>query len=344
MKVVIDASLEATPIRRRKEVLQIVSSLEVKLNTEQNHFKLVTAMPPEEADVYPALGFVGTLSTAYSTHQKMLILPQDLWFIVMCEVAKIIKANTEACRPLFTRSDDKVTIMVPTTDPTQMDLDSVMDQLTSLMPTDQAMFVPELSTLTKESRLALCAALLDGVQAYYNYMTFCCGIPEVEVGGTVADWDSLVNSADGIAKLFDSVGLTGAAGYMRVVHGVLDQILTSFVFHDSTFWKGIFTQKNIGSGGEIEINGWITELFYEKPSLRKLENFMSSIAVVPYENAETGRKFKAVYGAFGARMVDGQLQSQFTHYIYEQFDGKKPHVPYSRPSIKTLIDDVSPKS
>lgn len=329
MNIVLDAALEPTELRRVATFEHNLGAINAKVTNKASYndplMKCLTPLPADEEGVYPSLGFIEMLSKAYSSHRAVVINPQDIWFIVLCEVAKIIKKYPGECRSLFTKSDDVVTIKVPTSDPTQIDLEAVVKQLESLMPVGTSAFLPELSTMVPAAKIALNAALCDGVQVYYNYMTYCCGIPEIKVNGTVTDWASLTDAADSIACMFLSVELKAGATYMnavwKILHDISDSVANGAIYNSrqtaQEFWKNIFTQENIGSGGELKIDGWITDLFFDPPKLKKIENYTTSVAVVPYENAETGRKFKGAYGAFQFRDVDGFLESEFTSFIFE---------------------------
>lgn len=264
------------------------------------------------------LGFMKTLSRSYSRHDKIEIAPHDIWYIVLSELAEVIKKNQEICRPLFTRSSEKIEILVPVKDVTKIDLHEVVDSLRGLIPVDVTVFLPELSTTTPSAKLALYAALCDGVSGYYDYSTYCCGIPEIRLRGTRYDWNTLYESARSISDMFDSVKLDKAVEYLNRVAVILDDIRQSFDTDKTEFWKNIFTQKNIGSGGELEINGWITRLYFEPRLLKKIETFMVTNTIVSYKNLDTGRKFKGVYGAFETiRTPDDFLSAEYSNLIFE---------------------------
>lgn len=268
-------------------------------------------------------GMLGHLSKAYSRHQPFAIAPHDIWYLVLTELATQIKNNTEACRPLFSKSATIENIAVQTSDPTQINLLDVIDQLRVLVPSDIDMFLPALSTHTPESNLACVAALCDGIQKYYSYSTFMCGIPAIKVTGTLIDWQTIQTSAERIASQFELVGVPLIAKYMYKIATIIGKIVeASFIRIDVDFWKNIFTQKNVGSGSGLHVDGWITDLFFKKCSLPKLENFTANISVVPYKNVETGRRFKGVHGAFKqTRTNDGFVVMEYGDIVFEILKG-----------------------
>jgi hypothetical protein len=335
MKIILDNTLK--PIEPRFQSVanpgRLIQALAAKVSDRKTRdepaMKCLNTIPEPEDGLLPSYGLIGMLSHAYSAHINVTINPQDIWFIVMCEVAKIIKKYPDECRTLFTKSDEKITIQVPTGDPTRIDLELVIQQLQDLIPGGTDVFIPELTTMVPAAKMALNAALCDGVQNYYNYMTYCCGIPEIQVNGTDTDWWKLAHAAKQIGEMFESVGVADGAKYMKGIFGLLMDIhidVGSGGHPDVDFWKSIFTQQNIGSGGELKIDGWISDIFFDPPKTKKIENFNSSIAIVPYENKDTGRKFKGVYGPFQYRLVDGFFVSEFVNYVFEAGDPTAPKV------------------
>lgn len=288
--------------RSEKKMTWIASNIDA--STEQLHF-----------------GYVELLARAYSNHEKVRVAPHDLWFIVLSQIAKIVNENSAACRPLFTTSDEQVDILVPTGDVTKIDPIVLMQYLTRHVPTNGKLFVPELTTANFNVMSAMAAVFADAVQSYYSYSTFCCGIPEIEVTGTVEDWETLTANAMAISRLFLEAGLTKASDYLVGVAGIFEMIerdVRTGAVAGTDFWKDIFRSKNVGSGGELEINGWIVRLFYNPPTLRKIENFMFTLGTFPYRNKETDRTFRTVYGAFEQlRSPEGFIYSGYSNIVYE---------------------------
>lgn len=264
------------------------------------------------------LGFLQTLSEAYSHHEKVEIAPHDVWFMVLNELGQLIKANVEGCRPIFTNSSDSVSISVPVSDPTHLDVPAVIRELNRLMPMPVDTFVPSFSSTPADAQLAMYAALCDGVSPYYDYSTYCCGIPAIRLMGSESEWGELVNRVDTVRSLFDSVGYKKATTYLTKVSKVIWNISRTFDRVDVDFWKNIFTSQNMGSGGEVRITGWITDLFATQPEDRKLDNYLTTLAIIPYTNLTTNQDFKGVYGAFERqRTQDDFLRTGYASLVYE---------------------------
>lgn len=261
------------------------------------------------------LGFLSIMAHAYSQHEKLRIAPHDLWFIVLTEIAKIINKSPETYRDLFTRSSDKIEITVQTDDVTTIDPAALMDQLVHLVPTDTTIFLPRLSTMDSDVNVAFMAVFCDMVKEYYSYSTFMCGIPEIELTGTEEDWSELVYCVASLAVNVFVDRDPKATKYLIQVGDLFDNILNQVKAGeaDVDFWKDIFRSKNVGSGGELLINGWITKLFVETHQVPKLENFTGTFGVIPYTNLNTGRRFKAAHGSFTHRRDEND-------FIYASYD------------------------
>jgi hypothetical protein len=318
LDLILNPDLEIQRCRRRPKI--VWSTIKNRLDQSgAKHTLLATDLDTthDMSGTYAQqLGFLEMLSLAYSQHRKVEIAPHDLWYIVLCELATYIKGNVEECRPLFTKSAEKVSIVVPTDDPSAIDLNLVLDQLRNLVPLEVALFVPELSTLNTYSRMSMYAALCDGLQHYYNYMTFCCGIPAVRIMGTLEDWETLSNCVTGLMNAFADIE-GPIFPYLIKVQNVFGAIVNSYKSKNPEFFLNIFTQKNVGSGGELDIDGWITDLYLERKNTRKLENFLTSFATVPYTNLDSGKNFKAVYGAFLNCEIDEHLRSTYGSFVFQ---------------------------
>ena len=278
------------------------------------HSEVRVVKPIEMAGAEYQTGFLGMIATAYSNHTPVAIAPHDIWFMLMTEVAKVIRDNVEASRSLFTISDSRIEIAVETTDPTDLtaNLDKFEEKLRKLVPVDIDAFIPKFSTDTVASRLATMAAFMDGVQHYYEYMMFCCGIPAIKILGTIDDWQLAKARFSEIAAMFESVGVDISAWLARV-DSCFDNILSSLNGEDrSDWWSQIFTQTKVGSGGQLKIDGWIVGLYYKQaPGL--IETFGYSWATVPFKNLhEPDKDYRSIHGPFKkVRDSDGFVYCEY---------------------------------
>lgn len=271
------------------------------------------------ATTFYELGLVGMLSTAYSQHRPVALAPHDFWFVANCELAAIIAANPNQFRGIFTSQEDgKETLLIPTNNPTQIDYIALSKILDDRFPNKEiaGLILPDLTTVTPKVYNAFCASMADAVQHYYSYMTFMCGIPKIKVIGTEGDYRKLAENSRRVADLLEFNSATLA--YYDRIAGLFDRMADSFTSEDpSVFWRSIYTQKNVGSGRQLDIDGWIRDFFSKRPA--RLESYHTSIASVPYKNLETGSEYLGLTGAFGVvRDSEGFWHSDFREAIFQK--------------------------
>jgi hypothetical protein len=139
---------------------------------------------------------------------------------------------------------------------------------------------------------------MDAVKVYYSYSMFLCGIPAIKVLGTVEDWELFASNLTEIeGKMFDC-GVESDA-WFRNIHAIVQNIVATLKGEDRiNFWRGIFTSRNVGSGRQLSIDGWIIQLYRNKsPGL--LESFSQGWAVVPFKDLDQPDvDFRSILGAF----------------------------------------------
>lgn len=159
------------------------------------------------------------------------------------------------------------------------------------------------------------AAFADAVKSFYSYSVMLCGLPKVEIRGTIEDWELFVHSAKEVGKALgeaDQQWLTPIAARGQM-------ILDSLRGGPSDFYKDIFTQENYGSGGQQAINGWFAQEFFPKLKPGALiEGFPNTWSLVPFKSLDTGRTFTDAYGSFMAvPNADGFYVADYGNFTFE---------------------------
>jgi len=266
--------------------------------------------------------YMAYLTRCWAEHRGVVIEPNHVWFTLLCELALRVKADPETYRDIFTTSADKQEIAIPWTGPGfAMDMGVLIHALKAYVPTDTAAFFPDFTTSTHRSTMARYAAFADMASPYYDYFMLACGFPAIDVQGTEDDWMLMDNAWSHLSSVFTDKGL-------RDYFGRVEDILANcaYQYDKPEWWKGIYKNRRCGSGGEVAVSGWFSDLFYEKCDLAKPENFPPCVATVPY-TASTGASrwnFKMVHGLFSAVEQDGFLIPDFGHVVFNVLD--KPEV------------------
>lgn len=260
-------------------------------------------------------GYLWLVARAYSYHQRLVITPTNLWYIIVSEISEQVANSPDTFQSIFARSNEPVEISVRTDDITTLPYDKVIESLQQHVPVDVSVFIPEFTTNSPAATLAMNAAFCGIVKHYYKYSTFMCGFPAIDLQGTDNDWQLFDTHLDQLIHMLPSELLRGWLGKIR---GIVEKIRNSLVWPDISFLSEFFSSSRIGSGGELKIDGWLSEFWVFRPSLPKLENFSNHWGTIPYTNIETGRKFIGVHGCFLQRRNDaGYVYSDYASMVVE---------------------------
>lgn len=331
MIVVLDDTLVATEIDERAREWSKNSTVKTLFQkAKEKGYNRHVDVTLEDASVsgekmFHTLGFVGMLSRAYSQHLPVVVAPHDFWFVANCELAGIIAKNPEQFRHVFSALESgKETLMIPTGNVEQIDYMALADMLDHKIPNKeiQDLLIPGLTTIDASVFHALCATLADSCQHYYSYMTMMCGIPKIKVRGEESDFRLLAAASRRLAEILD-FSVEVVTYYDRIA-GLFDRMADTFVRgpeESAEFWRSIYTQKNVGSGGEKDIDGWIRDFFTKRP--KKLESYETSIASVPYKNLETQNEYLSLVGAFTAfQDSEGFWRMNFQEAVFQKVEAK----------------------
>lgn len=257
--------------------------------------------------------YLDCLSVAWDCHRGVVITPDLVWYDLLCEFAGAVRDDVEAYRHLFTSTEGKQEILVQTSDPEVIPVDRLVEALgkKTVLPPD--LFLPQFTTTTPRSRLAHQAAFADAASPYYNYSMYCCGIPFVDVRGSYADWEKLASYWRGLGSQLH----TDRGFHLRVC-GVLNRLLSGIESPD--FWRDIFSLERCGSGGQVEVGGWYSELFRKTPPVRYVENFSPHASRVDYRCIDTSKSYRMFHGVFSSALDDDLLTPEFGWIVYEVTD------------------------
>lgn len=268
------------------------------------------------------IGFVNVLADAYSRHIGLVVHPHDIWFVILSNVVALMQQRPEDFSRIFTSSEKKEQLLIPQDHATDINVEVLTQALRNAAPIDLSVFLPEFSNATPEANLAMSACVLDMARHYYDYGMFCCGIPAIDLRGTYEDWNAIFTSIDKIMTLVEaSGGHQGVVGpvlkYLDGAMNIAHKIMFSFHQDQTAFWADIFTKNNVGSGGDLEVNGWICDLYHNVKRGSLIRSFHDAVAKVPYKNVSTGQSYLMIHGAFGSNIEDGFITTVYDHITIE---------------------------
>ena len=118
---------------------------------------------------------------------------------------------------------------------------------------------PHFSTTTEKDLLVGRALLMATLKNYFAYGCYAqCGLPEVTMEGTLADWEEIRRRADRIAEYGrGAAGLVQLGWWHQVLVPVLDKFIASYKGSvDAMFWQSCTNEISYGSGPGY-ISGWV---------------------------------------------------------------------------------------
>ena len=269
-----------------------------------------TLTPIQSDEPIKFQNYLEYLGICWENHYGVIVDPKMFWYMIMSELTVLISKDPDKYSHIFTSSNDKVEIIVPTNNPTILPVDLVIEQLIELIPTDINKLFPEFSTTDTAYQLSISVSLCDTVSPYYNYSMYACGIPKVDIKGTQADWDNLYNSALSLFSLLDDT-----SNYCTTLLDRLKSLTDINIREHPNTWKNIFKFERCGSGSQVEVEGWIREFYRDIKSPGYISNFPSGISVVKYLNISTNINYELYTGLFNSMMESDYLIPKYGHYI-----------------------------
>lgn len=273
------------------------------------------------------------VNTAYDQHLPLVFSPDMIWLAISQGLSNHITNNAEQLRHQFVDFDGKKELIVlenafrkgnPNNNWPHM-FGEFSKQLAGYIGKKRDLIVSNFSTTGPVERAASEIVLMESMSKYFDYtcMTMC-GIPEITLLGTTADWQDIQARARSIAE-FDLSWWSDR----------LDPILQEFVNASQgkvnvKFWQNTYKKDN-GSGGP-HITGWMTDLFpylidhsTKKPTVRNefrryglgTNSLPMGMAKVPFKWSYYDQTFKMelAAGFSGFRSDNGIVVPQIGWFV-----------------------------
>lgn len=261
-------------------------------------------------DGFGHLNYSEYLCQAFAEHRSIVITPDIVWHTVLAEIASQVKKTPDKYATLFTTTPGEVqAIVLPSGEkPEYFPMKDLMRELEARVPTNTGTFLPDFSTTTPMARFARWTNFAEVCSPYYSYMTLACGFPRIDVQGTTADYQRIVDCALALDAEFASVGDDVLTKYLgEKIAPTVKKIVEALESNDGTFFRDILSTRRCGSGGEIEVDGWWARQMYVKDyRATKPQNLPTHVARITFKNLDTGREFSINAGLFFSE-VDGEF-------------------------------------
>ncbi len=194
-------------------------------------------------------------------------------------------------------------------------LDAVIKRLKEHIGAPASILLPQFTTTLANSDLALAAALMDAASPYYSYSMFLCGIPVIDVRGSLDEWNALAGHWEALADLLDPYleGELETQAWVVRVGKTLSDLAISVETQDVAGLSNIFRLEKCGSGSQVEVKGWWKELYLKKaPRPGYVGNYSTHVSRIDFiDKSDNNKPYEMFVGLFGSNMEGDFLVPRF---------------------------------
>jgi hypothetical protein len=223
----------------------------------------------DSAAVAPAPHLFHCVYSAYAGHRPLVLSPDMIWLQIVQGFTSHLDKNAEKLRYLFVSHEgkEKLKIQVPMFPPNVETWEGHFKTFKSLIGDKTKQNIAEtlatpFSTTRPDEQVAFDIALMSSMKNYFSYgISIICGIPEIHLEGTVADWQNLEKRTAALAQ-YD------LEWWVDDLKPILAEFTKAAQGGNNTkFWEDIIRIRtesvNVVCGTEQRqiINGWITRLY-----------------------------------------------------------------------------------
>ena len=219
--------------------------------------------------------FVATVYKAYCEHYPLEISVEDIWVAIAQGVSIHLNENAEKYRELMVSHEGKKTLELPVDSlripdsarpkggnksVPAIDWSAAVRQMGLLIKKDMktdmtTILTTPFSSTTPVEQAVFDCTLMDSVKAYYDYrFSLCCGIPQVTLRGSPADFQQVIDRINQLRTIF-----TDFHWWLDTLIPHLQQFKASAEGKpDIDWWQKICHE--VGGGSDISmLAGWLAD-------------------------------------------------------------------------------------
>lgn len=221
------------------------------------------------------------IEKAYAEHRPLVLSPDMVWLAICQGFGHYVNENAEKLRDLFVEHDGMVSLVVESKEDLKEgkpDWESIIKDFNAQIQENTKgdiakVMVADFSTTGTTERIASGITMMDAMKSYFEYVVIrvSCGIPNITLTGTPADWESVLSRTMALEKY-------GLGWWTKDLRPILEEFVkASKGKPDQHFWKCIVMQDRpdrIRGGGcgpsePTTFDGWFLKLFpYDKDGKR----------------------------------------------------------------------------
>ncbi|OXA47312.1 uncharacterized protein LOC110855731 [Folsomia candida] len=259
--------------RDERKAMRLPNFENFPLFTELNCARVLKSTPlSDKTTLVERNGLVDTVLKCYNHHKNLILRPDDVWIAIMTQFSFYVNKNAEKLRTSFVDFEGKKTLKVDmgiaTIDTIRYDeFVKLMGKTVDLNLTDCVVkdwILPTFSTTTVNDVISCGVIFMATMKKYFEYICqyTLCGIPEVVLEGSIADWMEIDKRIDKLME-FDGLG-----EWWAMLKEITQQFITAKEGKvDTKWWEKIcdveyYHGQMSGDVDKTWITGWITAFCY----------------------------------------------------------------------------------
>jgi hypothetical protein len=258
--------------------------------------------------------FVAAVHASFLDHRPLVLSPDMFWLLIAQGAAAHLNATARGGpkERIIVRRDDFVEGSPE--NPWAEVFPLFTDTIRKVMPDVHDAIVARFSTTGPVEKAANEIVLLDAVKSAFELEVYTlCGIPEVHLEGTAADWALVRDQARRLGKSLD------AEWWMDWLLPSLDRVAKNAAGgDDAELWQSFYKWKD-ESGGPY-ITGWIVDFFPYRPerATRWSPHFTQSFSGLSTDELSTGLSAAPFRWMFLSKTVDMEFVAGFTGFTQDK--------------------------
>lgn len=245
--------------------------------------------------------FFSGMFEAYANHRPFVLSPDMIWLLLSQGFAQHVNANAEALRHHFVDFEGKVTLIVRNDNISLEDPNSPWESVFPEFTNQISQYTgnelietltSDFTTTTPTTKVASEITIMEAMSPYFEFivMYVICGIPEITLEGTPADWQKVLDKANSLRKY-------ELDWWIDEVEPLLKQFVNASNGKvKKRFWRNMFKYHSKRKYGAPKIiDGWIVKFFpYDNDGNRKNLNKVISRDDLPNEIVKVDMEYHQI--------------------------------------------------
>ena len=223
--------------------------------------------------------FFDALVEAYADHRPFVLSPDMVWQLIGFNFSEYVNNHSEEMRSLLVNHEGVKDLKIMTEEDIlgdkNADWGDIFEKFSAVIAENTKgdiaqLMTSDFTTTGPTERIASQITLMESLKSYFHYIAgrLACGIPNITLKGTPADWRKVAEKVQGLEKY-------NMGWWTKELKPIMAEFVKTAEGHpDKKFWKDIVMQDRPDRlrGGACshekptDLDGWMVKLF---PDMKK---------------------------------------------------------------------------